>query len=280
MLAEAVAAPGAARLTSTAFLIGDQSLVVGADDGSVAVWFRVERADAGTTDPGPERTRSRRRPRSPRSRRASVESSSPRAMRTAACSSATRRASACCAPRRRARGARLRRGALAARRRASSSGAVRAPRTGAFPPRIPRRRWARSSGRSGTRATRSPEYTWQSSSGTDLFEPKLSLVPLIFGTLKATFYSLLFARPDRACWRPSTPPSSSTRASAPREADDGDDGLAALRGAGLPRRAVCARAAGSRRAVPAQLAGRLRPCWLPAAFMACRRWARAGTRPA
>ncbi|GAB4180626.1 MAG: hypothetical protein OHK0024_19340 [Thalassobaculales bacterium] len=40
-----------------------------------------------------------------------------------------------------------------------------------------------------------PEYTWQSSSGTDSFEPKLSLVPLIFGTLKATVYALLFAVP-------------------------------------------------------------------------------------
>lgn len=40
-----------------------------------------------------------------------------------------------------------------------------------------------------------PGYTWQSSSGTDSFEPKLSLVPLIFGTLKATIYSLLFAVP-------------------------------------------------------------------------------------
>jgi phosphate transport system permease protein len=40
-----------------------------------------------------------------------------------------------------------------------------------------------------------PSYTWQSSAGTDAFEPKLSLVPLIFGTLKATFYSLLIAVP-------------------------------------------------------------------------------------
>ncbi|MGQ0662647.1 MAG: ABC transporter permease subunit [Pseudomonadota bacterium] len=41
----------------------------------------------------------------------------------------------------------------------------------------------------------SPTYTWQSSAGTDSFEPKLSLVPLIFGTIKATFYALLFAVP-------------------------------------------------------------------------------------
>jgi phosphate transport system permease protein len=40
-----------------------------------------------------------------------------------------------------------------------------------------------------------PTYTWQSSGGTDIFEPKYSLIPLIFGTLKATFYSLLFAIP-------------------------------------------------------------------------------------
>ncbi|HKQ63006.1 MAG TPA: ABC transporter permease subunit [Candidatus Polarisedimenticolaceae bacterium] len=40
-----------------------------------------------------------------------------------------------------------------------------------------------------------PEFTWQSSSGTDDFEPKFSLVPLIFGTLKATLYSMLFAVP-------------------------------------------------------------------------------------
>ena len=39
------------------------------------------------------------------------------------------------------------------------------------------------------------DYTWQSSSGTDAFEPKFSLVPLIFGTIKATVYSLLFAIP-------------------------------------------------------------------------------------
>jgi phosphate transport system permease protein len=40
-----------------------------------------------------------------------------------------------------------------------------------------------------------PAFTWQSSSGTDSFEAKFSLVPLIFGTMKATIYSLLFAVP-------------------------------------------------------------------------------------
>lgn len=40
-----------------------------------------------------------------------------------------------------------------------------------------------------------PAYVWQSSAATDTFEPKMSLVPLIYGTLKATFYSMLFGLP-------------------------------------------------------------------------------------
>lgn len=40
-----------------------------------------------------------------------------------------------------------------------------------------------------------PGYVWQSSSANDDFEPKLSLTPLIFGTLKGTFYAMLFAVP-------------------------------------------------------------------------------------
>jgi len=40
-----------------------------------------------------------------------------------------------------------------------------------------------------------PEHVWQSSSGSDDFEPKLGLMPLIFGTFKGTFYAMLFAVP-------------------------------------------------------------------------------------
>ena len=40
-----------------------------------------------------------------------------------------------------------------------------------------------------------PQHTWQSSSASDDFEAKLGLMPLIFGTLKATFYSMLFGAP-------------------------------------------------------------------------------------
>ncbi len=40
-----------------------------------------------------------------------------------------------------------------------------------------------------------PAWVWQSSGASDSFEPKYSLMPLIFGTLKATLYSLLFGLP-------------------------------------------------------------------------------------
>ncbi|BDU73004.1 ABC transporter permease subunit [Mesoterricola silvestris] len=40
-----------------------------------------------------------------------------------------------------------------------------------------------------------PEYVWQSSGGSDDSEPKLSLMPLLFGTLKGTLYAMIFALP-------------------------------------------------------------------------------------
>ncbi len=40
-----------------------------------------------------------------------------------------------------------------------------------------------------------PEYVWQSSAGNDDFEPKFSLVPLLFGTIKGTLYAMIFAIP-------------------------------------------------------------------------------------
>jgi phosphate transport system permease protein len=40
-----------------------------------------------------------------------------------------------------------------------------------------------------------PDYVWQSTASTDAPEPKLSLIPLIFGTFKAAIYSLMLAIP-------------------------------------------------------------------------------------
>lgn len=44
-----------------------------------------------------------------------------------------------------------------------------------------------------------PKYIWQSTSANSDFEPKLSLAPLTFGTLKAAFYAMLLAAPLAIC---------------------------------------------------------------------------------
>ncbi|HAF93043.1 MAG TPA: phosphate ABC transporter permease, partial [Pseudomonas sp.] len=44
-----------------------------------------------------------------------------------------------------------------------------------------------------------PDYVWQSTSANIDFEPKLSLAPLAFGTLKAAFYTMLLAAPLAIC---------------------------------------------------------------------------------
>ncbi|MDR2560873.1 MAG: ABC transporter permease subunit, partial [Holophagales bacterium] len=40
-----------------------------------------------------------------------------------------------------------------------------------------------------------PQHVWQSGGASDDIEPKFSLVPLLFGTIKGTFYAMLFAFP-------------------------------------------------------------------------------------
>ncbi len=44
-----------------------------------------------------------------------------------------------------------------------------------------------------------PVYAWQSSSASDDFEPKLSITPLVYGTIKAAFYAMLLAVPLAIC---------------------------------------------------------------------------------
>ena len=43
------------------------------------------------------------------------------------------------------------------------------------------------------------QYLWQSSASSNDFEPKFSLMPLAFGTLKASFYTMLLAMPLALC---------------------------------------------------------------------------------
>ena len=55
--------------------------------------------------------------------------------------------------------------------------------------------WAAFFGKIWYEGADGPAFTWQSSSGSDEFEAKFSMVPLIYGTAKGTFYALLFALP-------------------------------------------------------------------------------------
>ena len=73
------------------------------------------------------------------------------------------------------------------------SGALHAaaPRT----TRIRRSSWRTLFGKVWYEGYAQPEYVWQSTGATDDFEPKFSLVPLIFGTIKGTLYAMLFAVP-------------------------------------------------------------------------------------
>ena len=54
--------------------------------------------------------------------------------------------------------------------------------------------WSTLWGRVWYEGLNEPEFSWQPH-GDEEYEPKLSLVPLVFGTLKGTFYALLLAAP-------------------------------------------------------------------------------------
>jgi phosphate transport system permease protein len=191
--------PGAAELTSLAFLIGEQSLVAGASDGSASVWFRVERGDSGTTD---GRSMVLAHALAPQGAAITAIAPSQRSkvfatgdaggdiwVRHATSEQVLLRlsgglpggvATAALSPRDE--------GVVAlGSGRAAAHWRIAAPH--------PETTLGTIFGKVWYEGYPEPGYTWQSSSGTDLFEPKFSLVPLVFGTLKATVYSLIFAIP-------------------------------------------------------------------------------------
>jgi phosphate transport system permease protein len=188
------------RITSLAFLVGEQSLVVGRSDGSVSVFFRTEARHAGTADgralveahvlephAGGEVTTI-----SP-SQRSKLFVTSDAGGATWVRHSTTERVMLRLSGR---AGQPVRVNGLSAR-----DDHVLAvgddDRVALWQISVPHPETTLRSilGPVWYEGYPEPTYTWQSSSGTDVFEPKLSLVPLIFGTWKATLYSLLFAIP-------------------------------------------------------------------------------------
>jgi phosphate transport system permease protein len=192
---------GSTRLAAMRFLIGEQSLVAGGSDGSVAVFFRVERPGEGTTD-GYRTVRAKTLEPQPAAIVAIDASQRGKTFATADAQgsvwlrhSTSEQVLVKLAP--------------PAQAREGFADLALAPRENgvvAFSPEGKAVAWDVSVphpettvgsvfGKVWYEGYDQPTYTWQSSSGTDSFEPKLSLVPLIFGTLKATIYSLLFAIP-------------------------------------------------------------------------------------
>lgn len=192
--------PGAAELTTLDFLIGEQSLVVGGSDGSVNVYFRLQRPNA----PGKDGfTLVRAHTLEPHKGAVTAFSASQRTKMFVTADAggdifvrhSTSEQTLLKLSKDSKQGA-LRvllmtpreDGVLAVDERGNASfWYVSVPHPETTLSTIFGKVWYEGYGE--------PTYTWQSSAGTDEFEPKLSLVPLIFGTIKATVYALLFAVP-------------------------------------------------------------------------------------
>ncbi|MBI4184225.1 MAG: ABC transporter permease subunit [Proteobacteria bacterium] len=192
--------PGEAKLTALRFLIGEQSIVAGGTDGSVRVFFPVHKEGAGTTDGLALVEAHTLEPHGASVAGMSVSergrtlvtldnmgevwlrhvTSGQTLLRLKGADASARWALVGLAPRED--------GILMV----DSRGAATAWRVSAPHPETT---FGTLFGKVWYEGYPEPSYTWQSSSGTDSFEPKFSLVPLIFGTVKATLYALLFAIP-------------------------------------------------------------------------------------
>jgi phosphate transport system permease protein len=213
-----IPAPGV-ELTNMKFMFGDQSIIVGDSTGGVAAWFRVVREEAGTTD---------------QYRLVPAHTLEPQGASITAVDMSTRDKSFVTGTvdgkiwlrhmtsqqvlgkvqlgdeEMEGQGNGREEGWKDGNRRPSSVLAVhftpkgdaifalddtgRAWRWAVRNPH-PETTWQTIFGKVWYEGYDHPDYTWQSSSGNDDFEPKFSLVPLAFGTLKATIYSMLFAVP-------------------------------------------------------------------------------------
>jgi phosphate transport system permease protein len=193
--------PDATQLTTFGFLIGEQSIVVGGSNGAVDVYFRLPRPDAKTAD-GFTLVRAHRL--APHAAGVVAFAASERGK-----TFATADADGNLWLRHATSEQTLLKLRAKADDRTKIEALVLAPRDDgvlaidaygrvrAWDVSVPHPETTLQSifGKVWYEGYSEPTYTWQSSSGTDTFEPKFSLVPLIFGTIKATLYSLLFAIP-------------------------------------------------------------------------------------
>jgi phosphate transport system permease protein len=187
------------RVTALAFLIGRTSLAVGDSRGRVRVWFRVHPENAGTPD-GVELARVHELAGDGRAVTALAASARTRLLAAGYEDGAVRLFHVTSERR------------LLTTQVGASPGAVRALALGPRDDRLiaagagalalwqldvrhPEASLASLFTPVWYEGYPAPSLTWQTTGGSDEFEPKYGLVPLVFGTIKATFYSLLFGVP-------------------------------------------------------------------------------------
>lgn len=188
-------------VTALAFLLGDQSLVVGADSGALSIWFEVD-ADGGG--------RAFRRIHELPSHDSAIsviavserdkqfltgDASGHVALHHATSEQTFFRLDA--ADRLQARGQPVRSLAFAPKADGFLVHVDGARRIASFALSNPHPEVTAGVlfGRVWYEGYNEPGYVWQSTGGTDEFEPKLSMVPLVFGTIKGTVFAMLFALP-------------------------------------------------------------------------------------
>jgi phosphate transport system permease protein len=191
---------GDANLTRIGFLIGEQAIVVGGSDGSVNVFSRIQTPDARTPDGYSMVLMHPLDPQSAAITGLAVSARNKMFLTSDASGAVWVRHSTSEQVLMRLRGEKsgARFETMSVSPRSDGVLAVASDRTAQFwrfdiP--HPETTLGTIFGKVWYEGFPKPEYSWQSSSGNDDFEPKLSLIPLIFGTIKGTIYSLLFAVP-------------------------------------------------------------------------------------
>lgn len=189
--------PGTGRVTATTWLNGKTTLVVGDDQGGVRAWFGTKPEDAPTAD-GVVFRMAHELPRGPSAVRAFHGSARERSLAIAYAGGVLRVVQVTAATIL----GEAQTGALDTQAIALSPKDDLLVAVGVDRFQVLTLRTGHAEVTLATLFTpvwyegaEAPAHVWQSTGGTDDFEPKLGLWPLVFGTLKATLYCILMAAP-------------------------------------------------------------------------------------
>ncbi|QYK49562.1 MAG: ABC transporter permease subunit [Phycisphaeraceae bacterium] len=185
------------EVTSAAFLLGRSSLLVGDSAGRLSLWFRTKPADAGTID-GVILRLARHFDGDgtpvvaigPSARKRLITFASQGGTIAAYFSTNGKQLARISTP-----GVRYDSVGIAPKGDAVVAVAGEEVRVWPFQSKHPESSVDAMAGKIWYEGYNEPQHIWQSSSGTDDFEEKFGLVPLVFGTIKATVYCMLFGLP-------------------------------------------------------------------------------------